>query len=286
VVQRAKEMFMKERLGRFLAVGGFIMCVACFRAEAAPGVVRVAKFSDSSIDESSGLAASKRYPGFFWTHNDQGHAPVLFAVNRAGKTVGRYKVTGATINDWEDVAVDNAGHIYIADTGNNDGTRDKVQVYLVTEPNPRASGSARVQKTWKLTYPSSGSFNGEAFFVNNGYGYLVGKDLVNNGAPVYRFPISSPGSFMLQRVGTLKVNSRVTGAAVSTDNGSLGIVTENGAYVFQINGSATRAFVVRPFFTPLNESSMEGGTFAGDGFLVSSENGDLFLFNQPPFRKR
>jgi hypothetical protein len=278
--------FMKECLAKVLSLGGFMMCLACLPAHSAPGVVHLAKFSDSSIDESSGLTASKRFPGIFWTHNDQGHLPVLFAVNRAGKTVARYKVTGVNIDDWEDVAVDNSGHIYIADTGNNDGSRDKVQVYLIPEPTPKGSGSVRVQKSWKLSYPSSGSFNGEAFFVNNGYGYLVGKELVNNGAPVYRFPISSPGSFMLQRVGTLRVNSRVTGAAVSTDNGSLGIVTENGAYVFQINGSATRAFVVRPFFTPLNESSMEGGTFAGDGFLVSSENGDLFLFNQPPFRKR
>ncbi|HUR45988.1 MAG TPA: hypothetical protein VMZ27_08960 [Candidatus Saccharimonadales bacterium] len=278
---------MKEHLVKIYALAGILAASVSFAAQnAKPGVVHLAKFSDSSIDESSGLAASKRYPGIFWTHNDQGHDPVLFAVNRAGKTVAKFKIVGVNVNDWEDVAIDNSGHVYIADTGNNDGSRDKVQVYMLQEPAPKGSGSVRVQKTWKLSYPSSGSFNGEAFFINNGYGYLVGKDLVNSGAPVYRFPLSSSSSLVLQRVGTLKVNYRVTGAAVSTDNMSLGIVTENGAYVFPINGVATRAFVVRPFFTPLNDTSMEGGTFAGDGFLVSSEKGDLFLFNQPPFRKR
>jgi hypothetical protein len=280
------ERFMKEHFATFFTIVLIAASGNCFTARSAPGVIHLAKFSDSSIQESSGLAASKRFPGVFWTHNDQGHAPVLFAVNRSGKTVARYKITGPTITDWEDVAVDNSSQVYIADTGNNDGSRDKVQVYSLPEPNPKASGSVGVQKTWKLTYPSSGRFNGEAFFVNNGYGYLIGKDLANNGAPVYRFPISSPGSFMLQRIGTLKVRSRVTGASVSSDNSALGVVTENGAYLFPINGSALRAFAVQPFFTPLNESSMEGGTFAGDGFLVSSENGDLFLFNQAPFRKR
>ena len=278
---------MKELFGKLLAALGILATSVSFAAQSVgPGVLHLAKFSDASISESSGIAASRRYPGIFWTHNDQGHAPVLFAVSRAGKTVARFNVTGANINDWEDVAVDNAGNVYIADTGNNDGARDKVQVYLVREPVPKGSGSVRVQKTWKLSYPSSGPFNGEAFFINNNFGYLVGKDLVNNGAPVYRFPLFSSSSLVLQRIGTLKVNYRVTGAAVSADNGSLGIVTENGAYVFPINGVATRAFVAKPFFTPLNETSMEGGTFAGDGFLVSSENGDLFLFTQPAFRKR
>src|SRR6185436_9825008 len=160
-------MFMKERLARFFAVGSFIMCVACFPARSAPGVVRLAKFSDSSIDESSGLAASKRFPGIFWTHNDQGHAPVLFAVNRSGKTLARYKITGATITDWEDVAVDSSGQVCMADTGNNAGSRDKAQLSALPEPNPGKSPSALVQRTCKLQYPSSGPFNGEAFSLNN-----------------------------------------------------------------------------------------------------------------------
>ena len=154
---------MKEHFARFLGVGIFVITLSCFPARSAPGVVHLAKFSDSSIDESSGLAASKRFPGIFWTHNDQGHAPVLFAVNRSGKTLARYKITGATITDWEDVAVDNSGQVYIADTGNNDGSRDKAQVYSLPEPNPAKSGSAMVQKTWKLKYPSSGASTGRLF---------------------------------------------------------------------------------------------------------------------------
>jgi hypothetical protein len=278
---------MKERFC-ILIVVGWVLGLITFPAEGAStlGATKIAKFKDASIDESSGLAASKRYPGVFWTHNDQGHAPVLFAVNRQGKTLAQFKVTGVNVDDWEDVAVDNAGNVYISDTGNNTGSRDHVQVYLVKEPKPTSSGSVKVQKTWKLSYPSSGPFNGEAFFISNGYGYLVGKDLVNNGAPLYRFPLSATGAIVLQRVGTLKVGNRITGASVSTDGNALGLISENGAYLFTINGNALRALSTRPFFSSFNETSMEGGTFARDGFLASSERGDLILFTQSPFRRR
>lgn len=277
---------MKEQLCILLALG----CALTFGTTSSPaagnGVVKIAKFKDNSIDESSGLAASKQYPGVFWTHNDQGHAPVLFGVNRQGKTVAQYKITGANVDDWEDVAVDNAGNVYISDTGNNNGNRDHIQVYLVREPKPSGSGSLKVQRTWKLAYPPSGAFNGEAFFISNGYGYLVGKDLVSNGAPLYRFPLSATGTITLQRIGTLKVGNRITGASVSTDGNSLGLISENGAYVYTINGNALRALSTKPFFSAFNDTSMEGGTFGGDGFLASSEQGDLILFSQAPFRKR
>jgi len=57
----------------------------------------------------------------FWTHND-GHSPYLFAVTRKGQTIRAYQV-GASFVDWEDIAVDAAGNLYLADIG-ADGTRD------------------------------------------------------------------------------------------------------------------------------------------------------------------
>lgn len=266
----------------------FVLMLAfgTWTAQGAPGVVKVTKLKDASIDESSGLAASKRYPGIYWTHNDQGHSPVLFAVNRQGKTLAKFKVTGPNIDDWEDIAVDKAGNLYIADTGNNNGKRDKVAIHLVKEPSPKGSASVKIQKTWKLETPAGGNFNGEAFFILNGWCYLIGKDLENNGAPVYRFPLSASGTIRPQRIGSLKVANRVTGACISADGSSLALVTENGVYVYTINGNALRALLAKPFYTAYDDTTMEGGTFAGDGFLVSSEQGDLFLFNQPAFRKK
>ena len=59
----AHEGFMKEHLAKIYALAGILAASVSFAAQnAKPGVVHLAKFSDSSIDESSGLAASKRYP--------------------------------------------------------------------------------------------------------------------------------------------------------------------------------------------------------------------------------
>src|SRR5688500_11122535 len=53
----------------------------------APGVLRVGEISHPRITESSGLAASRQFPGVFWTHNDGGGGKkqVLYAISREGK---------------------------------------------------------------------------------------------------------------------------------------------------------------------------------------------------------
>src|SRR5438876_11939284 len=103
----------------------------------APGVARTGEITDSELTESSGLVASRTFPGVFWTHNDRGSIPQLFAISRYGATLGKFKVTGATISDWEDISIDSAGNLYLADTGDNDLGRNEVQVYRAIGPNPR-----------------------------------------------------------------------------------------------------------------------------------------------------
>src|SRR5436190_4224224 len=81
----------------------------------APDVLRTGEIVDSELTESSGLVASRTFPGVFWTHNDHGSIPQLFAISRFGGTLGKFKVTGATISDWEDISIDAAGNLYLAD---------------------------------------------------------------------------------------------------------------------------------------------------------------------------
>ena len=56
------------------------------------------------LPEGSGIAASQRSPGRFWTHNDSG-APVLFALDPKGVVLGQVRVPGTKVEDWEAVAV-------------------------------------------------------------------------------------------------------------------------------------------------------------------------------------
>ena len=113
--------------------------------EIAPGVRLLARMSDLRIKESSGVVASRRFPNVFWTHNDGGgpKKQVLYAIDRQGKTLASFPVTGATFHDWEDIAIDDAGHLYLGDIGNNDSKRDTLAVYEIDEPDP-ASGAVSV----------------------------------------------------------------------------------------------------------------------------------------------
>jgi hypothetical protein len=58
----------------------------------------------AELPEGSGVAASRRTPGRFWSHNDSGD-PVLFALDGDGRVIGRLRIAGAVVEDWEALAV-------------------------------------------------------------------------------------------------------------------------------------------------------------------------------------
>src|SRR5690554_3373496 len=93
-----------------------------------------------SISEASGLAYSVKNPGMIWTHNDSGHANVLFLLNaQTGEIMARYTIRGASNIDWEDmeIALDRntkTPYIYVADIGDNSEKRNNYAIYKFVEP--------------------------------------------------------------------------------------------------------------------------------------------------------
>ena len=64
-----------------------------------------ATFQSPRVVESSGVAASRAYPGVLWTHNDSGDGPYLYATTLDGRDLGWLLVPGAEAIDWEDIAL-------------------------------------------------------------------------------------------------------------------------------------------------------------------------------------
>ena len=79
---------------------------------AAEDVVRIGTINHFAISESSGLTASQQYPGTFWTHNDGGYQ-FLFAITQSGEMQGAFQIVGANLIDWEAIASDNNGNLYL-----------------------------------------------------------------------------------------------------------------------------------------------------------------------------
>ncbi|MCA1592893.1 MAG: hypothetical protein LC754_09635 [Acidobacteria bacterium] len=201
-----------------------------------PPVV-LASLEDRAIDESSGIVASRRNPGLFWTHNDSGDGPFLYAFDRQGRGGGVWRVGGASARDWEDIATGpgpqpGTPYLYVGDIGDNGRKRAEVVVYRVAEPliapedaltsktNPRATETA---DALRLKYPD-GSHDAETLLIHPQTGdlYIVIKT-TQQTSKVYRAraPLSTSTTNALEFVMDLRVPSvfagLITGGDISPD---------------------------------------------------------------------
>jgi hypothetical protein len=146
-----------------------------FSNYAAPRVI--ARVDIPRLDESSGVVASRKHPGVFWTHNDSGGGAWLYAFDRSGRSLGRFAVQGAKARDWEDIAIGPGSQLYIGDIGDNRSSRKFIEVYRLPEPEPgEGKGIVNVSETLRFTYPDRPR-DAEAMMVHPRTGdlYLITK---------------------------------------------------------------------------------------------------------------
>ena len=217
---------------KFLLSSIAFVCVGCvaFLARAwwlepaSPGettaakAVEIARITDRRISEASGIVASRTFAGVYWTHND-GDDNHLFAIARDGSVVGTAKLD-ANVHDWEDIAIDEFGGLYVADTGNNSGARKHLEVHRLREPDPEhLSGkkirTLRLSDTWHVRFPAE-PFNCESLFVWKDSCYLIAKSPPGMKADVYRFDLKQNDP-TLEKVATLPIDQPVTAADLSAD---------------------------------------------------------------------
>jgi hypothetical protein len=144
--------------GMVLAVFWSLVQACCLAAESPLNpyqpAVRLCELEHDDIDESSGLACSRLSSDVFWTHNDQGDKPRLFAFGIDGRHLGTSKVESSDAEDWEDLASFRAGgraYLAIGDIGDNERSRHHCTIYIVPEPaNPKKD--TRVARRIDFTY--------------------------------------------------------------------------------------------------------------------------------------
>ncbi|MEM9058498.1 MAG: hypothetical protein AAGD86_13540, partial [Pseudomonadota bacterium] len=103
----------------------------------------IGKIEKKSLNEASGMAASRTDDGVLWLINDSGHKPKLFAMAPDGTHLGTVDVDGANNRDWEDLAsfsLDGRHWLLIADTGDNKSRHPVSALVVVPEPRPEADG--------------------------------------------------------------------------------------------------------------------------------------------------
>jgi hypothetical protein len=257
------------------------------------------------IAEMSGIARSRTYEDVWWVMNDSGDSARLFAIDgkgnvirppwvAAGKEWGGLTILLAANVDWEDIAV--AGdRIYVAETGNNGNARRDLGVYVVNEPNPRATEQMRPLLFLPIRYPDQKQFPAEkwhfdceSLFVSEGKLYFITKHRqpgeilkFERGAKLYRLDTEH-----LDRENVLTlVESRddlalPTAADLSPDGTKLAVVTAISLWVFDkpakgdrwLSGRARRLALPR-----MKLLQAEGVTWDDDETLrLSNEQRGLF----------
>ena len=198
---------------------------------------RIANLKNPAIDESSGIAASRINPNIYWTHNDSGDGPLVYAFDATGESRGVFRVAGAQARDWEDMAIGpgperGQSYLYLGDIGDNDKVRTEIVVYRVAEPKltpaDKTSTKARPKTTAaadaiRLRYPG-GKFDAETLLVHpvTGNLYIITKAMLAN-AVVYEAaaPLVSGQVTTLKRIAEIKVPSllggALTGGSISPD---------------------------------------------------------------------
>jgi hypothetical protein len=233
------------------------------------------------LQEASGVAISRTHAGVFWTHGD-GSAATLFAVDSAGRLLGRVRLATDVLADWEDVALAPCGAsdcLYVADVGDNSEGREQLRVLRVREPDP-SDGSAQVE-IFRMRLPD-GPRDVEAIFVLPGERvHLVSKGRSDEVA-VYRYPgaLSADGVAELSRVQRLSEGPRalprqVTGAAASPDGQRVAIRTYESLLLYRVEGDTLAPLEEGTInLRTLAEAQGEGVALADDGSIaLTSEAG-------------
>ncbi len=193
----------------------------------------------ASLHESSGVAASRRHPGVFWTHNDSGGRPVVYAVDATGRLLGSVTILGAANIDWEDIALapcpDGAGDcLTIADTGDNAERRQDIVLYRVPEPEPSATETPPAVRI-PLRYPDHPRDTEALYVLPDRAAYLVSK---GRSGPIelYRVP---PAGGVLEPVERIaprpaELGDEVTAAAARPDGRVVAVRTYAALYFFRV----------------------------------------------------
>lgn len=250
-----------------------VTCPACGDPE------RRGAVQSPELDELSGLAASVRHEGVLYGHNDSSDSSRIFALSPTGEHLATYELEGARNDDWEDIAHSPcaAGDcLWVADIGDNDGTRTEYAIYLMEEPATIAAGDHVVPAEHvTFTYPD-GPHDAEVLLVHplTGAVTLVTKQ-PDGPAAIYDLPTLVPdGILEATKVGQVKPpkgSSKFTGGAVHPDGTGVLLRTNSRLFYWPMDPARTVAEALAGEGCPLplaDEAQGEAVAFIDGGAAI------------------
>ena len=244
------------------------------------------------INETSGL---EFYNNNFITHNDSGGEPSLYVFNEDGEIIETIELNKnpdfeIENNDWEDITNDNE-YLFVADTGNNFGNRDNLNIIRVSKGT-----DFMVDGIIEISYSDQESFfprpkhkyDAEAIIVIEDKIALFSKDRENLNTDLYLVDKNQNGSQILTSEVSYNVNTLITGGDYDEDRNLLALVSYNSngnQYLllfenFELNNLENNTF--KKFKIPLEQAQIEAVKIIDEKtFWVTSEDegiGSPFMY--------
>ncbi|QHL89021.1 hypothetical protein GU926_16945 [Nibribacter ruber] len=234
------------------------------------------------IVESSGLEMAGS-PGQYWTHNDAGNLPILYKVNEQGKLLSQTQIQDVSNNDWEDLAQDNKGYLYIGDVGNNKNERQDLKIYKVA---PKQGFKVQTIKFRYQDQPTGKvekelrNFDCEGFFWHNNKLYLLSKDRGQKRTSKLYELSDQAGTHTAKLVSKTQISGEVTSADVSPDGSKMAVLTYGKLYLYPIKKGSNQFFSQKPQIITLPKAGKSEAILFKDNktLVMSNEEGDLFQY--------
>jgi hypothetical protein len=301
-----------QRLVVFAAAFAIIGGAFLYFSSAAPVIKPLSV--EALAGEGSGMVASKKYPGVYWWLRDGGESTAekpreaVYAAKfdasgtpvavRGSDKFPFFSVSGVENNNWEDIAVDDDGNIWVGDIGANTCSRTQ-KLLKLKEPDPSSNQTLSVAATYNFQFPDPANgcstWNAEAMFWLDGKMYIFAK---TSGSPIYRIdlPANSGGTATLTKLGKLAGSvSNISVSSLSDDRSRLMVASHGVMNVYKtsntnLQGDALVKDIISraPAFTAnlgpgtKKTSSVEGGSFVrGTKNVVLIGEGKQLYFAKP-----
>jgi len=225
---------------------------------------------------------------FIWAINDGGNKNRIYGLNDKGN-IKKIVVVKAKNNDWEDLASDDKGNLYIGDFGNNHNKRKNLSILKVKSEDLKNSKKVDVERI-QFYFPDQKKFppkrkeqyfDTESFFFLNDSLYLFTRSRVKGKygkTSLYKIPATKgnhSAKFISEYTFGKDLKCSITSADISNDKKKVVLLTSDTVLLFtDFNNNNFFSGKVTQF--PLDHiSQKEGLTFKNDSTLYITD--ELFL---------